>query len=139
SGSTAAAVSPADDLLTRLVKQLHADPKPSWFDENWIRHYVTGLLATGAATIVRAAAHTTDQLLAHPNALKKAQTRAAEEEELQRHGAENRVAEARCALRHYIYEALRFRPMLPLLIRDAPRETVIASGTKRARVVPAGT
>jgi cytochrome P450 len=29
--------------------------------------------------------------------------------------------------------------MLPLLIRDAPRETVIASGTKRARVVPAGT
>jgi len=139
---TAAAVSPADDLLTRLVKQLHADPKPSWFDENWIRHYVTGLLATGAATIVRAAAHTTDQLLAHPNALKKAQTRAAElerEEELARHGAENRVGEARCALRHYIYEALRFRPMLPLLIRDAPRETVIAFGTKRARVVPAGT
>jgi cytochrome P450 len=133
---------PADDLLTRLVKRLQADPKPGWFDENWIRHYLTGLLATGAATIVRAAAHTIDQLLAHPDALKRAQTRAAElerEEELQRRGAENRVGEARCALRHYIYEALRFRPMLPLLIRDAPRETVIAFGTKRARVVPAGT
>ena len=40
---------------------------------------------------------------------------------------------------HYVYEALRFRPMLPLLIRDTPRETVIAYGTKDARIVRAGT
>jgi cytochrome P450 len=135
-------VLPGDDLLTRLVKRLHVDPKPSWFEKDWIRCYLTGLLATGTATIVRAGAHAVDQLLAHPAALKEAQTLAAElerEEEKERSGMESRAVELRCALRRYIYEALRFRPMLPLLIRDTPRETVIAPGTKRSRLVPAGT
>ena len=132
----------SDDLLTRLVQQLGNGTKSSWFNEDWIRRYLTGLLATGAATIVRAAAHAVDQLLAHPAALKEAQTLAAEldqEEEMDPRGQKNRTEELRRALRQYIYEALRFRPMLPLLIRDTPRETVIASGTKRARLVPAGT
>ena len=45
----------------------------------------------------------------------------------------------RTTLRHFVYEALRFRPMLPLLVRDTPRDTVIAYGTKKARLVRAGT
>jgi cytochrome P450 len=132
---------PPDDLLTRLVERLRVAPKPGWFDEDWIRRYLTGLLATGTATIVRAGAHAVDQLLAHPAALKEAQALAAEleqEEARERNDMESRAVELRCALRRYIYEALRFRPMLPLLIRDSPRETVIAFGTKRSRVVPAG-
>ncbi|MFX9093454.1 hypothetical protein ABTN25_20180, partial [Acinetobacter baumannii] len=48
------------------------------------------------------------------------------------------MAKSREALTHYIYEALRFRPMLPLLVRDCPRETIIANGTRRVRIVPAG-
>lgn len=48
------------------------------------------------------------------------------------------MKQARDALTHYIYEALRFRPMLPLLVRDAPRATIVAKGTPRVRVVPAG-
>jgi cytochrome P450 len=142
SAGAATAVLPDDDLLTRLVKQLRVAGQPSWFDEDWIRRYLTGLLATGASTIVRAAAHAVDQLLAHPDALKEARTLAEEleqEEEKERRGMKNRVEESQSALRHYIYEALRFRPMLPLLIRDTPRETVIAFGTERSRPVPAGT
>ncbi|WP_213289930.1 cytochrome P450 [Bradyrhizobium sp. sGM-13] len=142
---TADAVLP-DDLLTRLLRQLRTGSRHAWFDEDWIRRYMTGLLATGAATIVRAAAHTVDQLLAHPDALNQARAAARElerQEDLKRHNLDEnldaRVEQARCALRHYIYEALRFRPMLPLLLRDTPRETVIASGTKRARLIPAGT
>ena len=44
----------------------------------------------------------------------------------------------RDSLRQIIYEALRFRPMLPLLVRYAPRETVIAKGSSDARLVPGG-
>lgn len=141
-----------DNLLTRLTALLNADAKPSWFSEDWIRRYLTGLVATGLATVVRGTAHTIDQLVAHPEALREAQKLAValDRAEVQaqsisntapekdRKAAEKRVKESHDALAHYIYEALRFRPMLPLLVRDAPRETVIANGTKRARVVPAG-
>ena len=54
-------------------------------------------------------------------------------------GHEERVNTLRTTLRHFVYEALRFRPMLPLLVRDTPRDTVIAYGTKKARLVRAGT
>jgi cytochrome P450 len=142
SAATTDTILAEEDLLTRLLKRLRVGPKQAWFDEDWIRRYMTGLLATGAATIVRAAAHTVDQLLARPDALKQARAAAIEldrQEDLKRQGLDNHVEQARSALRHYIYEALRFRPMLALLVRDTPRETVIALGTKRARLIPAGT
>jgi cytochrome P450 len=131
---------PNDDLLTRLSQRLRTRPQPNWFDQDWIRRYLTGLLATGAATIVRAGAQAVDQLLAHPTALERARATALELDRVEQLGVqEERAEQLRCTLRHFLYEALRFRPMLPLLIRDTPRETVIAYGTKRARIVPAGT
>ncbi len=130
--------SPAGDLLTRLVQRLRDPDRPNWFDEDWIRRYLTGLLATGGATIVRAGAGAIDQILAHPGSLEKAKSVAVELDQAERSGTQD-VDELRCALRHFVYEALRFRPMLPLLIRDTPRETVIAYGTKDARIVRAGT
>jgi len=162
--SSAAGSPPAPNLLARLARQLRTPGAPSWFDEDWIRRYLTGLIATGGATIVRAGAGATDQILAHPDALREAQAvaiqldqamiqldqamaqpdQAADEQErvdaLQRVGAlRERVDTLRDTLRHYVYEALRFRPMLPLLLRDTPRDTVIAYGTKKARIVRAGT
>jgi cytochrome P450 len=131
--------SPSDDLLTRLVQQLRAPGVPSWFDEDWIRRYLTGLLATGAATVVRGGAHAIDQLLAHPETPEMARAVAIEIDRAEQRGEQQRVDQLLCTLRHFLYEALRFRPMLPLLLRDTPRETVIAYGTKRARIVPAGT
>jgi len=142
SAATTDTILTEEDLVTRLLKQLRVGPKQAWFDEDWIRRYMTGLLATGAATIVRAAAHTVDQLLARPDALKQARAAAIElerQEGLKRQGLDNHVEQARSVLRHYIYEALRFRPMLALLVRDTPRETVIALGTQRTRLIPAGT
>jgi len=130
---------PAHDLLTRLVQQLCGPGGPNWFDEDWIRRYLTGLLATGGPTIVRAGAGAIDQILAHPSALREARAVAIELDQAVKNGAQQRVDELRCTLRHFIYEALRFRPMLPLLLRDTPRETVIAYGTKEARIVRAGT
>lgn len=141
-----------DNLLTRLTVLLHAGGTPKWFDEDWIRRYLTGLVATGLATVVRGTSQTVDQLVAHPDALQEAQRLAAalddaeaheqrltsSASEVERRSVAERVARSRDALRHYIYEALRFRPMLPLLVRDCPRETIIANGTGRVRVVPAG-
>lgn len=142
-----------DNLLTRLTALVCADTAPKWFDEDWIRRYLTGLVATGLATVVRGTAHTIDQLVARPDALREAQMLAAALDraeadehnigtvapESERHSAAERVKKSHEALSHYVYEALRFRPMLPLLVRDCPRETIIANGTRRARVVPAGT
>jgi cytochrome P450 len=131
--------SPAGDLLTRLTQRLRDPGRPNWFDEDWIRRYLTGLLATGGATVVRAGAGAIDQILAHPGGLEKARAVAIELDQAVHSRAQQRVDELRCELRHFVYEALRFRPMLPLLIRDTPRETVIAYGTKDARIVQAGT
>ncbi len=128
-----------DTLLTRFVQRLGTSGAPDWFDKDWIRRYLTGLLATGGATIVRAAAGTIDQILAHPDALQEAQKVAIALTEAMSGGDAKRVDTLRTDLRHFVYEALRFRPMLPLLVRDTPRDTVIAYGTKKARLVRAGT
>lgn len=140
-----------DNLLTRLTALLHAGGTPKWFDEDWIRRYLTGLVATGLATVVRGTSQTVDQLVARPDALMEAQRLGAAlddaeaeqrlasgRSEIEQRSAAERVLKSREALTHYIYEALRFRPMLPLLVRDCPRETIIANGTRRVRIVPAG-
>jgi cytochrome P450 len=133
-------------LFARLVRR-HRQSPPDWFDHDWIRRYLTGLVATGGATIVRATAHAVDQLLAHPDGLRRAQALSGALDRVESGADPEECAEAakvrldlsRDALRKCIYEALRFRPMLPLLVRDCPRDTIIANGTKRARLVPAGT
>ena len=130
---------PGGTLLTRLVQRLGTSGAPAWFDQDWIRRYLTGLVATGGATIVRAGAGAIDQILAHPDALQQAQTIAIQLDEAIRRGDQQGADTLRTTLRHFVYEALRFRPMLPLLVRDTPRDTVIAYGTKKARLVRAGT
>jgi cytochrome P450 len=142
SASSAAGPHPTaqrDTLLTRFVQRLGTSGAPDWFDRDWIRRYLTGLLATGGATIVRAAAGAIDQILAHPDALQEAKKAAIALDQAMRRGDEERVNTLRTTLRHFLYEALRFRPMLPLLVRHTPRDTVIAYGTKKARIVRAGT
>jgi cytochrome P450 len=137
---------PPKTLLARLVRR-HEQPGPVWFDEDWIRRYLTGLVATGGATIVRGTAHAVDQLLARPDALRRARELSEKLDRAERAAlaspaaadAKTNADSARDTLRQWVYEALRFRPMLPLLVRDCPRDTIIANGTRRARLVPAGT
>jgi len=121
------------NLLSRLVKALHEKQgdEEEWFDKDWIRQYITGIAVAGSATVARASTHAIDRLLAHPSGLKEARKLVQLPEghyadDLDHH------------LRQIIYEALRFRPMVPLVVRYCPRETIIAKGTDYARVAPAG-
>ena len=134
----------APDLLTRLlVAKLEGRRSPPFLDEDWIRRYVTGLAVFGGGTITRATTHAIDRLLGYPQQVVSARERAhqieKEKEYLESTGAlEQHCLEfKRYRLRQIIYEALRFRPMLPLLVRYTPRETVIGKGSS-ARLVPMG-
>lgn len=138
---------PPKTLLGRLKRRHGQSPRPEWFDDDWIRRYLTGLVATGGATVIRGVTHAVDQLLERPDALRRAAALSSQLDELEARAhastpiavREAQLAAAREPLRLCIYEALRFRPMLPLLVRDCPRDTIIANGTPRARRVPAGT
>jgi cytochrome P450 len=149
SAETARNAPPPDDLVGRLVQKLRGETTgPKWFNEDWIRRYAMGLVGTGGATIVRATTQAVDRLLAYPGAWERAQALAARldrEEHAARHAsgkdqeaARLRIDASRQRLRQIVNEALRFRPMLPLLVRYSPRDTILAKGTRRARVVPAG-
>jgi cytochrome P450 len=120
-----------DDLLSRLVEKRCAGGTPDWLDDDWICRYITGLAATAGGATVRAESHAIDRLLAYPAGLREAQDLAAKLQS----GCD---ANAELSLRHIVYEALRFRPMVPLVVRYSPRETILAKGTGRARTVPAG-
>jgi cytochrome P450 len=145
----------SESLLSRLVTRRCATSSvPAWLDDDFIRRYVTGLAATGAATIVRATTHVIDRLLARPHALARARLLAAqldhdiaERDRIaadpratpeEREKAARQLDSSRLRLRQIAYEALRFRPMLPLLVRYVPRDTVIGRGTPHARRVKAG-
>lgn len=121
-----------NDLLTRLARKLSDGNQPVWFDADWIRRYISGLISTGGATIVRASAQAIDQLLAHPEGLQQARAVAARLDQAPGDPALTKQ------LRQLIYEALRMRPMLPMMVRTCPRDTVVAGGTSRVRTVPGG-
>ena len=138
------------DFLTRLVAMVGSQP---WLDQDWVRRYLTGLAAAGDATIVRASAHVLDQLFRHPDGFKRAialvrrideaearlqQLRIDDASKSKLEAIAIELAELRRRLQLIIYEALRFRPMLPLLVRTIPRDTIIAKDTARARLAPAG-
>ena len=129
------------DLLTRLVIQLRNYPQtnPDWFNEDWIRRYITGLAVFGGGTIVRATTQAVEQLIRRVPDLQPARELAQQlERDPPDFEARKSPRSAWYQLRQIIYEALRFRPMLPLLVRYSPRETMIAKGSSHARLVPAG-
>jgi cytochrome P450 len=125
-GATPSPPAPTDDLLTRLVKLRCSGGGPAWFDDDWIRRYITGLAATGGGTIVRATTQAIDQLIAHPEGLREAQGLAAKLRAKYDPAVWNQ-------LRQIVYEALRFRPMLPLLGRYSPQRRL----SPRAPAAPA--
>jgi cytochrome P450 len=127
---------PALDLLTRLVIKFRSTPNPRWFDENWIRRYITGLTVFGGATVIRAATQAIDRLLEHPAGVRQARALAMQLGQNADQGPHSQAT--RSKLLQIAYEALRFRPMLPLLDRYVPREAMIAKGAAHARMAPAG-
>lgn len=110
-----------DTVITRLVR-LQSDPASSLSDEG-VRRNVCGPVIAAVETM-KAVAHVVDELLCRPATLAEA-IRAA------RAGDMGSVAA-------FTFEALRFRPLNPILARRVARPTFVAEGTPRQRHLPAG-
>lgn len=139
SGNNGESLRPADgdDVLTRLAKRVvnaRGTADECWLNEEWAGRMIAGLVVFGNATIARTATDVLDELLNRPSVLKEAT-------EIVR-GNLDSLPEGQAnpddKLKQYIYEALRFRPMLPVLFRYCPRPTVVAYGKRRGRRIPGG-
>lgn len=91
-------------------------------DDVAIRDNLIGLLIGAIPTTSKAAVLALDGLLDRPGALSGAQAAARADDD--------------AMLAAYVFEALRFNPMSPMVYRRAIRDTVVAKGTLRALTVP---
>jgi len=112
----------ADDVMNRCLAMQRAG-LPG-MDDLGIRNYLIGLLIGAVPTTSKAAILALDQLLNRPDALAGAQDAARADDD--------------ALLAAYVFEALRFNPVNPVIYRRATRDTVIAANTLRAVRVPQG-
>jgi cytochrome P450 len=113
-------VSSPDTVFARLL-QLQATHD---IDDTGVRRNIAGLVIGAIDTVAKAVVLSFDQLLARPVQLEEARAAA-------RLGDVERVAK-------YTFEALRFNPHNPIVLRIAERDTVLAQGTRREHRVKAG-
>lgn len=117
------AAPPRDDVLGRCLA-MDAAELPGMSDRD-IRNNLIGLLIGELPTTSAATTLALDELLDRPDALAGARAAA-------RAGDDALLA-------NHVFEALRFRPLNPVIYRRAMRDTAIASGRLRGRKIPAGT
>lgn len=96
---------PGDDLLSRLIRSGRLDP-------DGIRRNITGIVVGAIDTTVTAAANAFAVLLAKPEGLTQARMAAERDDEV--------------ALRQCVYEALRFNPQTPALLRHTQSDGTTA-------------
>jgi cytochrome P450 len=112
-----------DDVLGRcLVMQSAGLPG---MDDLGIRNNLVGLFIGAIPTLSRAAVQALDQLLDRPDALASAQ-------QASRDGDDVLFAA-------HVFEAFRFNPINPVLLRRAACDTKIAAGSFRAKKIPKDT
>ena len=111
-----------DDFLMRLIRA-QVDPATRLSDEG-VRRNIGGVVVGAVETTSKAVAQAVDQLLRHSQALTGAQ-QAARESDLR-------------VVAQYTFEALRFNPLTPALLRHAARHVVVGEGTSHERCIPAG-
>lgn len=117
---------PPDDLLGRLIALAEAGgPIAHGLDADGIRRSISGVIVGCVDTTNKSFCFVLDQLLRNRKAFDLA--------------VEAARADDAEALRDLVYEALRFNPHNPIIVRHCPDWTVIAPGTSRARSVPPGT
>ena len=114
----------ADDTILSRCLTLQGAGLPG-MDDLDIRNNLIGLLIGLIPTQSQAAVQALDQLLDCPDALAGAQAAA--------------QADNDALLGKYVFEALRFNPVNPMIYRRAAATTVIARSTLRARTIPEGT
>ncbi|WP_283135227.1 cytochrome P450 [Rhizohabitans arisaemae] len=110
-----------DDVFTRLVATVL--PAGIGVDDERIVVNMAGLPLGFVESGPGAMAEATEQLLLRPQVLAQAVEAAADPESFDR----------------YVWEALRFNPFFKLLPRICERDHVLAAGTPRRTLVPAGT
>ena len=111
-----------DDFLSRLLKIQAAQPDSA--DDDTIRRILGGTIVGTVDTNSKAIAQALDQLLDRPDALARAQEAARTDDD------------ARLAA--YVFEALRFNPQNPFLLRHCEQDTIVAKGTPRERTIHKG-
>ncbi|MDL4775243.1 MULTISPECIES: cytochrome P450 [Thermomonosporaceae] len=114
---------PGGDVFARLLRTVLPD-ELAW-DDDRITINVAGLLLGFLENGVGSMTHLVRQLLLRPEVLRTAVLAASDRDtaEFDRH----------------VWEALRFDPFLKVIIRVCAREYVLAAGTPRETLVPAGT
>lgn len=113
---------PPQDTFSRLVRsQL---PDELGFDDQRVLVNMAGLLVGSVETTSQAVVQVIEQLLGRPEVHAEAQAAATEDVE---------------RFDRYVWEALRFNPINPLLFRVCESDYTLAAGTPREHVVPAGT
>jgi cytochrome P450 len=110
-----------DDVLGRALALQKSAPE---FDDTAIRDNLIGIIIGAIPTISKASVQALDQLLDRPEALAGARAAAQAGDE--------------ALLGTYLFEALRFNPINPVIYRRAVRTTTIAANTLRARKIPEG-
>ncbi|HKR24820.1 MAG TPA: cytochrome P450 [Allosphingosinicella sp.] len=117
-----AAGSGTDDIMARCLK-LQADGEPGYSDVE-IRTAMMGMIVGGPPQPPMVVPQAMEQLLRRPKALAEAQQAA-------QGGDDARLA-------RYVFEAMRFDPIAPVMPRVAVADGVIAAGTSRALAVKEG-
>lgn len=112
-----------DDVLARMIR-CQGLPGMEWLDDDCIRRNISGLIVGAVDTTSAAAAKVIDQLLRRPKELAGARHAA-------KTGNEDMVA-------RYVWEALRFNPHNPIVIRHSQPGAVIGQGTSRRRILSGG-
>ena len=100
----------ADDLMGRMLV-LQADPAYAWLDDNAIRRNLGGVIVGAVDTTSWLVNVALDELFKRPAELQKAAA-AARANDLD-------------TVRKYAYEAARFHPPSPFLVRYVPRDTTL--------------
>jgi len=111
------------DTVSRLIRTVF--PREIGWDDERLISNVMGLLIGAVETSSAAIAQALDQLLARPDALAAAQAAALR--------GDDKTFDA------YVWEALRFFPVNPFVVRGVVSDYVLAASTPRAATIPAGT
>jgi cytochrome P450 len=112
-----------DDTLSRLLKTVL--PEVIGFDDERVIANVIGLLVGGVETTSAAVVQALDVLLAMPDQLAAATAAAA--------------AGNNDLLAQYVWEALRFHPINPFVVRFCEQDYMVAGDTDRRTLIKAGT
>jgi cytochrome P450/glutathione S-transferase len=110
-----------DDVLGRLLAL--QDSAHPWLDDHAVRRNLSGVIVGSVDTTSKFVSLAIDELLRRPETLVGARDSA----------LKNDID----AVRHYAWEAVRFNPHHPLLVRYCERTTTIAGGHPRSKTVPA--